>query len=79
MDQPEYDLNALLACCRRRVTYLQWVVKSASEGTRKHGEATRDLELMRQCVSYFVDAIFRRVTRQPPPAVKQDLAERRGV
>jgi hypothetical protein len=71
MEQAEYDLNALLGACRRRVVYLQWVIKGAAEGTNKHADAVKDLELMRQCCAYFVDAIFRQVTRQPPPPAIQ--------
>jgi hypothetical protein len=70
MEQAQYDLNALLACCRRRVSYLEWIVKSANEGTKKHAEASRDLELMRTCCEFFVDSIFRSVTGQPPPPAK---------
>jgi hypothetical protein len=76
-DPVEWDLNALLAACRRRVTYLQWVVKGAAEGTKKHAEAEHDLGQMRTACDYFVDAIFRSVTRQPPPPARPEEPKRK--
>jgi len=72
-EQREYDLNQLLACCRRELAmrqrvYPKWVAK----GFYTEKKAETELALMRDCVDYFVDAIFRDVTRQaPPPPAKQ--------
>jgi hypothetical protein len=71
-DQREYDLNELLSCCRRELAtrqrvYPKWVAK----GFYTEKKAEKELRLMRDCVDYFVDAIFLSVTRQaPPPAAK---------
>lgn len=61
------DLDELLACCRRELAFRQrcypkWVAR----GTLAEAKAAKELELMRLCVEYFVDAVFRCVTRQPP-------------
>ena len=63
------DLRELLACCRRELAfrercYPKWVLR----GTYTEEKAARELELMRQCVDYFVDAVFRCVTNQTPAA-----------
>jgi len=76
MDAQEFDLNALLACCRRELAvrqrvYPKWIAK----GFMSQAKADKELELMRLCCDYFVDAIFRSVTRQPPPLSKADLRE----
>lgn len=62
------DLRELLACCRRELAFRQrcyprWVLK----GTYTEEKAAKEIELMRQCVDYFVEAVFRCVTAQAPP------------
>ena len=67
-DRPIFDLNALLACCRRELATRQRVYpKWVSKGIYTEKKAEAELEQMRNCVDYFVDAIFREVTRQGPP------------
>ena len=69
MDQQEFDLNELLACCRRELAFRQRVYpKWIAKGFMSETKAEKELELMRLCCDYFVDAIFRSVTRQPPPS-----------
>lgn len=68
MEWTEVNLNELLGCVRRELAfrercYPRWVAK----GTITEKKAEKELELMRLCVEYFVDAVFRYVTRQPPP------------
>jgi hypothetical protein len=63
----EVDLNGLLACCRRELAlrqrvYPKWIDKGWITATK----AEREIELMRECCDYLVDAIFRSVTRPPP-------------
>lgn len=61
------DLRELLACCRRELALRQFVFpKRVAAGKMSQDKAEKELELMRQCVDYFVDAIFRHVTDQPP-------------
>lgn len=67
MEWTDVDLRELLACCRRELAfrercYPRWVAK----GTLNEKKAEKELELMRVCVDYFVDAVFRCVTSQPP-------------
>jgi hypothetical protein len=69
-DRPVFDLNALLACCRRELATRQRVYpKWVERGIYTEKKAEAELELMRNCVDYFVDAIFREVTRQGPPLI----------
>jgi hypothetical protein len=65
MDHPSFDLQALLRCCRRELAmrervYPKWVAK----GIYTQAKADKEMEMMRECCEYFVDAIFRQVTRQ---------------
>lgn len=63
------DLRELLACCRRELSLRQYVFpKRISSGKMTQEKADKELELMRQCVDYFVDAVFRCVTRQASAA-----------
>jgi len=71
-DAAEFDLNALLACMKRELAFRQrcyprWVQK----GMISQKKAERELDLMRLAVDYFTDAVFRSVTRQPPPLARR--------
>lgn len=62
------DLDELLACCRRELAFRQrcypkWVAR----GTLTQAKADKELELMRLCVEYFVEAVFRCAIGQSPP------------
>lgn len=65
MGWEEIDLRELLGCLRREYAlrsrvYPRWV----SKGSMTEKKAEKELELMRQCVDFMVDAIFRAVVEQ---------------
>jgi hypothetical protein len=67
MESTDVNLNELLACCKRELAfrercYPRWVAR----GTISEAKAAKELELMRLCVEYFVDAVFRAVTQRKP-------------
>lgn len=57
------DLRELLACCRRELALRQRVYpKWVANGRYTEAKAAKEIELMRQCCDFLVDAIFRNVT-----------------
>lgn len=67
MGSREVNLNDLLSCCRRELALRTRVYpKRVAQGWMSEKQAEKELELMRQCVDFLVDAIFRSATGQGP-------------
>ena len=60
----EVNLNALLACCRRELSFRQRVYpKWVDKGTMSDKKAKAEIELMRSICDFLVHCIFKAVTR----------------
>jgi len=75
MDQEEFDLNDLYQCCKRelamrRRVYPKWVMK----GMYTPQKAADEILKMRKVCDYFIDEIFRQVTRQADPRPRPPAA-----
>jgi hypothetical protein len=72
MEWEEIDLRELLACLRREYAlrqrvYPRWVGK----GSMTDKKAEKELELMRQCVDFLVDCIFKAAAAGKSPTVSK--------
>lgn len=74
MEQREYNLIPLLACCRRELALRTYVFpKRVADGKMKQAKADEEIRLMRELIDFLVDCIFRQVTNQErPPLVKTE-------
>ena len=62
----EINLNDLLACCRRELSFRQRVYpKWVDKGTISEAKAAREIELMRSICDFLVHCVFKAVTRGP--------------
>ena len=66
----EVNLNDLLACCRRELSFRQRVYpKWVDKGTISEAKATREIALMRSICDFLVHCVFKAVTRQQRPTL----------
>jgi hypothetical protein len=74
----QVNLNDLLACCRRELSFRQRVYpKWVDKGTMTEKKAEAEIELMRSICDFLVHCIFKAVTRgqrRPPGAPPTDEA-----
>jgi hypothetical protein len=67
MQWHEVDLNALLGCCRRELSFRQRVYpKWVDNGTMTEKKAQAEIELMRSVIDFLTHCVFKAVTRQAP-------------
>jgi hypothetical protein len=61
----EVNLNDLLACCRRELSFRQRVYPNwVDKGTISEKKAEKELELMRSLCDFLVHCVFKAVTRR---------------
>ena len=64
METNEVDLNVLLACCRRELSFRERVYpRMAANGKITEAKAEKEIELMRQVCAFLVHCVFVSVTR----------------
>ena len=63
----EVDLNDLLGCCRRELSFRQRVYpKWVDKGTMTEKKAEAEIALMRSLCDFLVHCVFKAVTRRAP-------------
>jgi hypothetical protein len=67
MQWHEVDLNDLLGCCRRELSFRRRVYpKWVDKGTMTETKAEAEIKLMRSLCDFLVHCVFKAVTRRAP-------------